>query len=61
MGDGPGMGERAEIEEQSDINEGAPSADICEYADGEGRGVSTSPWRWKPGTLEGKLMCGGAG
>lgn len=41
MGDVPSWGDRVEMDEQSEMSEGAPSADIWEKADGEGRGVST--------------------
>lgn len=40
IGEGPWWGDRAETEEQSDTSEGAPSAEIWENAEGDGRGVS---------------------
>ena len=43
MGEGPLLGERPDNEEVSDRREGAASPDICEKADGDGRGVSVSP------------------
>lgn len=43
MGDGPLCGERPETDEQSETSDGAPSADICEKADGDGSGVSIKP------------------
>ena len=41
MGEVPLLGERVDAEELSETREGAPSADICEKAEGDGRGVST--------------------
>lgn len=42
MGDVPLLGERVVAEELSEMSEGAPSADICENAEGDGSGVSTN-------------------
>lgn len=45
MGDVPLLGERVEPE-LSETNDGAPSADIWEKAEGEGSGVSISRCWW---------------
>lgn len=60
MGEVPLLGERVEMDEVSDINDGgAPSADSWEYADGDGRGVSTKPMDRSGGPFEGtRIGCG---
>jgi hypothetical protein len=52
---GPWCGERWETEEQSEMREGAPSADICENPDGEWSGASYM--RLKEAMLD--CMCAG--
>lgn len=61
IGEGPVWGERPDTEEVSEIKEGAPSAENCEKADGEGNGVSNNPeCRLYIGpALDGTLMCCG--
>lgn len=54
MGEVVLWGERVEMEEVSETNDGgAPSADMWEKADGEGRGVSIRPMGRRGGPLEG--------
>ena len=53
MGEVPLLGERVDAEELSETREGAPSADICEKAEGDGRGVSINRCALYGGPLEG--------
>ena len=59
IGDVPLCGDRVEFDDVSEINDGAPSADICEKADGEGSGVSIIICDRSAGPFDGTLMgCG---
>lgn len=57
IGEVPLCGDRVEIEEVSETNDGgAPSADIWEKADGEGNGVSIKLIARMGGPLDGTRM-----
>ena len=59
IGDAPWFGERLEVDEQSDMRDGAPSADIWEKAEGDGNGVSIIAGCRKGGPFDGTLICCG--
>jgi hypothetical protein len=56
MGEAPLCGERADMEEESETNEGAPSADSWEYADGDGSGVSINACDRRGGPFDGSRI-----